>query len=97
MTEPRYRFCTEPDRFILHRFAGDESLLAFNCASGDTHLLNAFDHLLLSTLQAGGLSQPELIRRLGPQMLDEELPALDGAVEGRLRVLMAHGLIETFE
>ncbi|MDT9000136.1 HPr-rel-A system PqqD family peptide chaperone [Paucibacter sp. APW11] len=91
---PHWRSCASP-RFALRYLDGDHCALAFDSASGDTHLLSLLDYELTQLLLDGARPEADLLAEVRA-MLDApeqeaDLPAL---LNERLHHLRSLGLLD---
>ena len=83
-----------PDRRRLEVFAGEDSSVVFDQASGETHLLNALGMATLHCLEGAPLGFDELAERVSGELGVADAPALRGPLVGLLGRLESAGLVE---
>lgn len=72
---------------------GEESVVLYDTASGDTHLISAFAYHLLSALAARPLGTQELVESLSANIDNADAPELATAVPDILKQLAELDLV----
>jgi hypothetical protein len=84
-------------RIVSHgRFydAGESTVVYFDLASGDTHLISDFAAYLIQQLTAQPLGIEALVNQISPDINPDDLPEVTQATPGVLEELVALDILE---
>lgn len=89
------RFVLRHSRLVLKCFEGEDQAVAYDPASGDTHLLTAVAVEVCRYLGGGPLAAEELVERLCADFPDDDPEMISTAVDAAMLQLDSAELVRT--
>ena len=91
------RFVLRHSRLVLKSFEGEDQAVAYDPASGDTHLLTAVAVEVCRYLDEGPLDAVELVERLCADFPDDDPEMIRTAVDTAMQQLDSAELVKTVD